>query len=54
MVNIKLYNALGQIIDDFNISSDRARIDLSSFPDGIYYVGADDGAKNALKKFLKE
>jgi PKD repeat protein len=53
-VNVKIYNALGQIINNFNINNDKAIINLKSFTKGIYYVGVDDGTQNALKKFIKE
>ncbi len=53
-VKIKVYNALGQIIDDFNIKNSQATIDLSNYNKGIYFIGADDGIKNTLKKFFKE
>jgi PKD repeat protein len=53
-VNIKVYNAFGQILDNFNITSDRTSINLTTYPHGIYYIGADDGIQTALKKFIRE
>jgi bacillolysin len=53
-VNIKVYNALGQIIDDFNVNTNRATIDLSNYQKGMYFIGADDGIQNTLKKFIRE
>jgi len=53
-VNIKIYNALGRIIDEFKLESVETSIDLSNYPKGIYYIGADDGAQNTLKKFIKD
>ncbi len=53
-VNIKIYNALGQIIDDFNIKDNQSTINLSKYKKGLYFVGVDDGVHNALKKFVKE
>ncbi len=53
-VNIKLYNALGQIIEDFKVKNNQASINLSGYQKGMYYVGVDDGIQNALKKFIKE
>ena len=52
--NIKVYNAIGQIVDDFNLTGNQAKIDLGSFRKGIYFIGADDGIQNTLKKFIKE
>ncbi|MDO9256022.1 MAG: GEVED domain-containing protein [Bacteroidales bacterium] len=53
-INIKVYNALGQIIDDFNVTDSQATINLSKYNKGIFYLGVDDGIHNALKKFIKE
>jgi PKD repeat protein len=54
IVNIKVYNAIGQIIDEFEITNNKATIDLGSFARGIYFIGADDGTHNALKRFIRE
>jgi len=53
-VNIKVYNALGQIIKDFDVKNSKATINLSNYQKGMYYIGVDDGVQNALKKFIKE
>ena len=53
-VNIKIYNAIGQIIDDFNLNDDRTMINISSFQKGIYFIGADDGNQTILKKFIRD
>ncbi len=53
-VNIKVYNAIGQILDDFDVKNDQVKINLGAYPDGIYYIGADDGKQTTLKKFFKE
>lgn len=53
VVNIKVYNALGKIIDDFNVTGVNTQIDLSGFANGMYYVGADNGTHTTLKKFVK-
>jgi PKD repeat protein len=52
-VNIKVYNTLGRIIEDFDVNSINIQIDLSHYPKGLYYIGADDGKQNTLKKFVK-
>ena len=52
-VNIKVYNTLGRIIEDFDVNSINTQIDLSHYPKGLYYIGADDGKQNTLKKFVK-
>ena len=54
MKNIKIYNALGQILDDFDTKDSQLKINLGNYPDGIYYIGVDDGHETALKKFFKE
>ena len=53
VVNIKVYNALGKIVDDFNVTGVETQIDLSNYSNGMYYVGADNGTHNTLKKFVK-
>lgn len=53
-VNIKVYNALGQIIDDFNLTDNQTTINLGKYKKGLFYIGIDDGVHNALKKFIKE
>jgi len=52
-VNIKVYNALGKIISEFNITGLETKVDLSGFANGMYYIGADNGTNNTLKKFVK-
>lgn len=54
IVNIKVYNALGQIMDDFNIEDSRTLLNIDSYPRGIYYIGAEDKRQTTLKKFIKE
>jgi PKD repeat protein len=51
--NLKVYNALGQVIDDFDVKSNRTTINLNSYKKGLYYIGVDDGMHTALKKFIK-
>lgn len=53
-INVKVYNALGMIIDDFNTERSETSLDLTNYAKGIYYIGADDGIKTTLKKFIKE
>jgi PKD repeat protein len=52
--NIKVYNSLGQVINDFNVKNSRTAINLSNYKKGLYYVGADDGNQTVLKKFIRE
>jgi len=53
-VNLKVYNALGVILDEFNEDSKKITLDLGVFSKGIYYIGADNGQQNTLKKFIKK
>jgi len=53
-INLKVYDALGKIINDFDISDLKHQIDLSEYSNGIYYIGADNGEQNVLKRFIKE
>ena len=52
-INIKIYDVIGRIVDDFEVDSKETQVDLSSYQNGIYYIGADDGVQNTLKKFVK-
>jgi hypothetical protein len=52
-VNIKVYNALGKIVSEFNITGLETKVNLSGFAKGMYYIGADNGTNNTLKKFVK-
>lgn len=52
-VHIEVYNSLGRIIDEFDVESMNIQIDLSRYPKGIYYIGADNGKQNTFEKFLK-
>jgi len=53
VVNIKVYNALGKVIGDFDVTGVQAQIDLSRYANGMYYIGADNGTQNTLKRFVK-
>ncbi len=53
-INIKVYNAIGMIVQDFDVENSQTTLDLSNYAKGIYYIGADDGTKTTLKKFIKE
>ena len=52
--NIKIYNALGMIIDDFDVDKNTLTVNISNYARGIYYIGADNGSKTTLKKFIKD
>ena len=52
-VNIKVYNMLGRIIEDFDVKRFNTQIDLRRYPKGLYFIGADDGKQCTLKKFVK-
>jgi PKD repeat protein len=53
-VNIKVYNILGGIVEDFNVNRFITRIDLSRYAEGLYYIRADDGKQVTVKKFVKK
>lgn len=53
-VNLKMYNALGQIIRDFDTADKQLSVGLDDLKAGIYYLGADDGVQTLLKRFIKE
>jgi len=53
-INIKIYSALGVIIDEFNVDGNQTQLDLGNYTEGIYYVGAEDSEQYTLKKFIKK
>lgn len=53
-INVKLYNSLGVILNDFDINEKEAAINVGTLPKGLYYIGVDDGKQTALRKFIKE
>jgi hypothetical protein len=52
--NIKVYSAVGEVINEFEITDNQFKISLAGLKKGIYFIGADDGIQNTLKKFIKE
>jgi len=53
MINIKIYDAMGRILEDYDVKSKNIQVDLSTYANGLYYIGADDGVQTTLKKFIK-
>ncbi|NOY50299.1 MAG: T9SS type A sorting domain-containing protein [Chlorobi bacterium] len=53
-VNIKVFNALGMIIYDFDIREKEKSINLSGFANGMYYISVNDGINTSTKKFIKK
>lgn len=53
-VNVKVYSVLGVILQDFNIPTGLATLDVSQFKNGTYYIGVEDGSETTLKKFVKD
>lgn len=53
-VNIKVYSAIGVILEDFNTSDKITALQLNNYAKGMYYIGVDDGISTTLKKFIRE
>jgi hypothetical protein len=49
-----IYNSLGNVIKSEEISGERARIDLSSYQPGMYFIKADDGNSQVVRKIILE
>ncbi len=52
-VNIKVFNASGIIVYDFDIGETEKSINLSGIANGIYYISVNDGINTTTKKFIK-
>ena len=50
---ITIYNSLGEIIFQSEIRNQESEIDLSSHPNGIYFVTVIEGDRMAVKKIIK-
>jgi len=48
-----LYNALGELIQTFELSAPVTTVDISSLRPGIYMLGVQSGSKIAYRKFIK-
>jgi hypothetical protein len=53
-VNIKIFNTLGQEIDEVKKQGSSFQIDVTGFVQGIYFISITDGNYSATKKFVKE
>ena len=52
-INIKIYNAIGQIVKSENISENRNNIDISNLSKGIFIIKINFGSTNISKKLIK-
>jgi endonuclease I/chitodextrinase len=52
-INIKIYNALGQIVKSENISKNKNNIDISNLSKGIFIIKINFGSTNISKKLIK-
>jgi PKD repeat protein len=53
-VSIIIYNALGNILKYEEITGERKVIDMSGFEPGMYFIRAEDGNRQALRKLILE
>lgn len=51
--SITIYNSRGQLVLQTTISSQRTAINVSSYPEGIYYVRLQDSEGEGSTKFIK-
>ncbi|MDB4048318.1 endonuclease [Polaribacter sp.] len=52
-INIKIYNAIGQIVKSENISENKNNIDISNLSKGIFIIKIYFGSTNISKKLIK-
>ena len=52
-INIKIYNAIGQIVKSENISENKNNIDISNLSKGIFIIKINFGSTNISKKLIK-
>lgn len=52
--NIKVFNSSGKLIINQKSNSNSEVIDLSGYPDGIYFLIAESGSQTVTQKIIKE
>jgi len=52
-INIKIYNAIGQIVKSENISENKNNIDISNLSKGVFIIKINFGSTNISKKLIK-
>jgi PKD repeat protein len=52
-VYVRMYDVFGKILEEFDTTDKKLQLDLGNYPSGIYYLGAENGVDNTLKKFIK-
>jgi PKD repeat protein len=53
-VLLHIYNSLGNVIRSAEISGDRAKIDMTDYKPGLYFIKADDGNMQVVRKIILE
>jgi hypothetical protein len=54
IVSIQIYNAMGQLIEEFNPDGSKAKIDISSYSNAVYFVKVFDGNNWTSIKVMKQ
>ncbi|CAA6813742.1 MAG: Unknown protein [uncultured Aureispira sp.] len=53
-ISILLFDNLGRTLISKKINTSTAKINLTAFPAGIYYLSVNDGEKSAVQKIIKQ
>jgi len=53
-VNIEVINSLGQLVSSFNFKSTKNEIELSDYPQGIYFLKIKKNSEQKVFKIIKE
>ena len=54
-VHVEIFNAIGKMIQSFEISQQKTEIDVASFSSGIYLIRlCDEYQRNGIQRFIKE
>ena len=50
---VRVYNCLGMLVDEIEMSSDEIEINVSDYNPGIYFFNIETESGNVTKKFIK-
>lgn len=51
---VKIINALGKIVNVFDMGQTNKSIDLTGFSNGVYFISVNNGKNSSIKKFIKK
>ncbi len=54
ILNVEIFNSVGVLVQTENVELNTGKIDLSNYPDGLYYVIIRSGQDQSVIKLIKE